>query len=63
VTNEGTPVFVAAKKGIAPYLLQNKVIISSFGYPHPESDPVNRIVLNALHTKSDLEKLVLLSGQ
>lgn len=63
VANEDTPVFVAAKKGIAPYLLQHKLIISSFGYPHPESDPVNRIVLNALHTKSDLDKLALLLGQ
>ena len=62
VANEGTPVFVIAKKGIASYLQQNKVIISSFGYPHPESDPVNRIVLNALHTKSDLEKLTRLIG-
>lgn len=62
VANEGTPIFIADKKGIAPYLLQNKVIISSFGYPHPESDPVNRIVLNALHTKSDLEKLTRLTG-
>lgn len=62
VTNEETPVFAADKKGIAPYLLQQKVIISSFGYPHPESDPVNRIVLNALHLKSDLEKLALLLG-
>ncbi len=57
VANEGTPVFVVAKKGIAPYLLQNQMIISSFGYPHPEDDPVNRVVVNALHTKSDLEKI------
>jgi len=62
VANEGTPIFVADKKGIATHLLRNKVIISSFGYPHPESDPVNRIVLNALHTISDLEKLALLIG-
>ncbi len=62
VSNEGTPIFLADKKEIAPNLLQNKVIISSFGYPHPESDPVNRIVLNALHTKSDLEKLARLIG-
>lgn len=62
VANEGTPIFIADKKGIASQLLQNKVIISSFGYPHPESDPVNRIVLNALHTKSDLDKLTRLIG-
>ncbi|RXK61873.1 pyridoxal phosphate-dependent aminotransferase family protein [Lacibacter luteus] len=60
VANEGTPVFVVAKKGIAQHLLQNNMIISSFGYPHPEDDPVNRVVVNALHTNSDLEKLVRL---
>ncbi|MBP6687727.1 MAG: pyridoxal phosphate-dependent aminotransferase family protein [Lacibacter sp.] len=63
VANEGTPVFVVAKKGIAPYLLQNNVINSSFGYPHPESDPVNRVVVNALHLRSDLERLAQLIGQ
>jgi 8-amino-7-oxononanoate synthase len=63
VANEGTPVFVADKKNISDYLLHNKVIISSFAYPHPENDPVNRIVLNACHLKSDLEKLAQLIGQ
>lgn len=63
VAGEGTPVFVVAKKGIAPYLLQNNVIISSFGYPHPEIDPVNRVVVNALHLRSDLEKLAQLIEQ
>ncbi len=63
VANEGTPVFVLAKKGIAPYLLQNNTIISSFSYPHPESDPVNRVVVNALHLRSDLEKLAQLIEQ
>ncbi|HLO39011.1 MAG TPA: hypothetical protein VK173_10980, partial [Lacibacter sp.] len=63
VAGEGTPVFVVAKKGIAPYLLQNNVIISSFSYPHPESDPVNRVVVNALHLISDLEKLAQLIEQ
>lgn len=63
VANEGTPVFVADKKSIAQYLLQNKIIISSFAYPHPHSNPVNRIVVNALHLKSDFEKLALILGQ
>jgi 8-amino-7-oxononanoate synthase len=56
-SNESTPVFTVNRKGIAPYLLQNRVIISSFGYPHPENDPVNRIVVNALHETEDLEKI------
>jgi 8-amino-7-oxononanoate synthase len=59
-SNEGTPVFLVHKQSVAPYLLQNHVIISSFGYPHPLDNPVNRVVVNALHTKSDLEKLATL---
>lgn len=58
VSNEGTPVFLVNKQSVAPYLLQNHVIISSFGYPHPQDNAINRIVVNALHLKSDLEKLV-----
>ncbi|MBX9784025.1 MAG: aminotransferase class I/II-fold pyridoxal phosphate-dependent enzyme [Chitinophagaceae bacterium] len=61
--NEGTPVFVVNKQSVAPYLLQNNVIISSFGYPRPENSPVNRVVVNALHLKSDLEKLAQLMEQ
>lgn len=57
VTNEGTPVFAVDKKEIAAFLLEHKVIISSFGYPKPENDPVNRIVINAQHFKTDLEQL------
>lgn len=57
-TNEGTPVFLVHKQSVAPYLLQQHVLISSFGYPHPSDNPVNRVVVNALHLESDLEKLV-----
>lgn len=38
-------------------LLKKKIIISSFAYPDPAGKKVQRIVLNALHTKSDLEHL------
>lgn len=61
--SEGTPVFVIKKESVAPYLLKNNVLISSFGYPRPENNVVNRIVVNALHLKSDLEKLVQLIEQ
>jgi 7-keto-8-aminopelargonate synthetase-like enzyme len=57
VNNGGTPVFVFNKQNLAGYLLQNKILISSFGYPQPEDDAVNRIVVNALHLKTDLEKV------
>ncbi|HXH99584.1 MAG TPA: aminotransferase class I/II-fold pyridoxal phosphate-dependent enzyme [Sphingobacteriaceae bacterium] len=36
-------------------LFDNNIIISSFSYPDPSSAKVNRLVLNALHTKEDLE--------
>jgi 8-amino-7-oxononanoate synthase len=61
--NEGTPVFVVQKESVAPYLLQNNIFISSFGYPRPENNAVNRVVVNALHLKSDLEKLVQIIEQ
>jgi 8-amino-7-oxononanoate synthase len=54
---------VIQKESIAPYLLKNNVLISSFGYPRPENNAVNRVVVNALHLKSDLEKLVQLIEQ
>jgi 8-amino-7-oxononanoate synthase len=59
-SNEGTPVFMVHQQSVAPYLQQNNVIISSFGYPHPLDNPINRVVVNALHLKSDFEKLVTL---
>lgn len=41
--------------------LQEGIIISSFGYPDPSSEKINRIVVNALHTKKDLRKLCSIS--
>lgn len=38
-------------------LLKKKIIISSFAYPDPAGEKLQRIVLNPLHTKNDLEKL------
>ncbi len=57
-TNAGTPVFVIHKQSVAQYLFQNNLIISSFSYPRPESNAINRVVVNALHQKTDLQKLV-----
>ncbi len=59
VTNEETPVFLVKKVHAANALLNNHIIISSFGYPRSEDQPVNRVVVNALHLKSDLEKLAV----
>jgi 7-keto-8-aminopelargonate synthetase-like enzyme len=38
-------------------LLKKKIIISSFAYPDPAGEKLQRVVLNAQHTKDDLEKL------
>lgn len=42
---------------IAAQLLEHDIIISSFGYPHPDSPPINRIVISALHTDNDLQAI------
>ncbi len=51
------PVFVLKRawdqKRFDPY----HIIISSFAYPIQSSGKINRIVINALHTKQDLFKL------
>ncbi len=52
------PVFYSADQALADQLAKHKILISSFAYPSPESDLVTRIVLNALHEKADIEKLV-----
>jgi len=58
------PMFVLPP-GIYDEALFNKgIIISSFAYPDPKGPKINRVVLNALHTKNDLEYLAecLLKG-
>lgn len=51
------PVYVLNEKISAEQMFDNSVIISSFAYPDVEGDKINRIVLNALHTKEDLDYL------
>ncbi len=61
--NFNLPVFICNAKTLKQgndlenIYYKNKVIISSFGYPDPASEKINRIVINALHTKKDLQKL------
>lgn len=57
VTNEETPVFVVHKNSVAEKLLEQQILISSFGYPKPENHKVNRVVVNALHTTADFDRL------
>lgn len=39
------------------YFTKHKIIISSFAYPNPSGDKINRIVLSALHTGEDIKLL------
>ncbi len=56
-THPQLPVAVLNSPGIEEVLFQKQVIISSFNYPLASSEKVNRIVLNALHTKQDISLL------
>ncbi len=51
------PIFVLKPHWITAGFDKNNIIISSFAYPTPASKLVNRVVLNALHTRHDLYKL------
>ncbi|TVR75961.1 MAG: pyridoxal phosphate-dependent aminotransferase family protein [Saprospirales bacterium] len=51
------PFFFCKQKGIYTHLLEREIVISSFNYPGPDDPVVTRVVLNALHTNEDIEKL------
>jgi 7-keto-8-aminopelargonate synthetase-like enzyme len=55
------PVFllqpVQQQPRIDRYLLDHDIIISSFSYPDPDSPPIHRIVLSALHEPFDMDTL------
>jgi 8-amino-7-oxononanoate synthase len=52
------PILVLPKKYSQSYFDSYKMVISSFPYPDPAGELVNRIVINALHTKADIEQLI-----
>lgn len=51
------PVFFVQQKGLFDYLLNHKILISSFSYPKPTDPPITRIILSALHTEGDIEDI------
>lgn len=51
------PVFSSLEASLYSYLSQNNILISSFPYPLPTSELLNRIVISALHTDADLNRL------
>lgn len=57
----GLPVFVLEdrEEDVNEYLLGRDVLISSFAYPDPQGPKVHRAVLSALHTRADIEILMV----
>ena len=51
------PIFFTKQNGIFDFLFQNNILISNFSYPKPTDAPITRIILSALHTKEDMERL------
>ncbi|MDB5223521.1 MAG: 2-amino-3-ketobutyrate coenzyme ligase [Chitinophagaceae bacterium] len=54
------PVFICENENAEDLFYKKQMIISSFGYPDPSSKKIHRIVINALHTKKDIQKLCTL---
>ena len=55
--SENYPVFFFKNDEIADYLYKNNILITSFYYPS-STKKINRIVLNANHTKKQLDSLI-----
>lgn len=51
------PIFVLPADTDVRQLEKQQIIISSFAYPDPAGQQVKRVVLSALHTNEDLERL------
>lgn len=56
-SSSGLPIFLCKNENAESIYYKNGIIISSFAYPNPSSKKINRIVINALHTKKDLQQL------
>ena len=54
---ENYPAYCTYQKGFFEYLKQNGIMTGCFPYPTATDKPVTRLVISALHTKADLEKL------
>lgn len=52
------PAYCFEQQGLAAYLLSQKIIVPSFGYPNPTDMPITRLVISSLHTKEDLDYLI-----
>lgn len=52
------PVFHKAGIPIYESLMQENIMISSFSYPDPDDQAIDRIVISAAHTQADLDVLI-----
>lgn len=55
--HEELPVFVLQENVDEKILKEQGIIISSFAYPNPGGEKIQRVVVNALHTEEDLNYL------
>jgi len=51
------PVFCTLNKELATYLEMHKIRISQFAYPSPKDKIYTRVIINALHTEADIDRL------
>ena len=51
------PIFIFPEENDEAFFSKQGIIISSFAYPDPKGKKINRAVINALHTETDLQKL------
>jgi len=56
------PAFLFTHSDFAARLMTKNILISSFPYPTPDSEPINRIVLSSWHTEKNILNLLSAIG-
>ena len=51
------PAFTTTAEGFPDFLRKNGILTASFSYPTPVDAPITRLVVSALHTREDLERV------
>ncbi len=51
------PVFCTPRHELANYMKDRGILLSQFSYPSPDDGLITRLVLNALHTETDVARL------
>ncbi|WP_316795992.1 aminotransferase class I/II-fold pyridoxal phosphate-dependent enzyme [Pedobacter agri] len=55
---QGFPAFFYNYSNFAADLIKQNILISSFPYPKPDSEPINRIILSSWHQPEDINRLI-----